>query len=82
MSNPPILQTPLNEEKNPRRDGEEATPSTIPIYQTYAKRQRLNPFSKQECTEEITCNTVIERTDSVHTIPSGGTPSTSQFQVL
>lgn len=28
MSNLSILQTPLNEEKNPKRDREEATPSS------------------------------------------------------
>ena len=52
MSNPSIVQTPLNEEKNPKRDREEATPSSRPVAQTYVKRQRLNPFSKQEFTEE------------------------------
>lgn len=82
MRNTPILQTPLNEEKNPKRDREDATPSSIPADQTYAKRQRLNPFYEQEYTEETIANTVAKRTNSVHTIPSGGTPSTSQFQVL
>jgi len=46
MSNPHILQTPLNEERNLKRDREEATPSSRPIAQNYVKRQRLNPFSE------------------------------------
>ena len=44
MNNPPILQTPLYEEKNPKRDREEATPSIGLVAQAYVKRQRLNPF--------------------------------------
>jgi type II secretory pathway component PulJ len=47
MSNPPVLQTPLNEERNLKRDREEATPSSRPIDQTFAKRQRLNPMQKK-----------------------------------
>jgi len=46
MSTPPILQTPLNEEKNTKRDGEDATPFSRPIAQTYVKRKRSNPFFK------------------------------------
>ena len=81
MSNPSILQTPLNEERNPKRDREEATPSSRPIAQTYVKRQRLNPFSEQGFTAETAGTTGAE---SRHTTPSGGTqePSTSQAQML
>jgi len=32
MSNPPILQTPLNEERNLKRDRDEATPYKLPRY--------------------------------------------------
>ena len=64
MSNPPILQTPLNEERNLKRDREEATPSSRPIDQTFSKRQRLNPYVKQEYAEETTGNIVVERTES------------------
>jgi len=84
MSNPPIVQTPLNEEKNPKRDREEATPSSRPIAQTYVKRQRLNPFSEQEFTEETAGTTGIERAKSRQTTPSRGTQEsyTSQAQML
>jgi len=82
MSNPPVLQTPLNEERNPKRDREEATPSSRPTNQTFAKRQRLNPYAKEEFIEETTGNTVAERVESMQTIPIGGTPSTSHMQVL
>jgi len=42
----------------------------------------LNPFSEEEFTEEREGNTLAKITGSMHTIPSGGTPSTSQVQVL
>jgi len=73
MSNPPILQTPLNEERNLKRDREEATPSSIPIAQTYAKKQRLNPYAEQEYIEETAGTSGAERTKSRHTTPFGGT---------
>lgn len=78
MRNPPILQTPLNEERNPKRDREKTIPSRKLVAQTYVKRKRLNPFSEQEFTEET------ERVESRKTTPSGGTqePSTSQAQIL
>lgn len=84
MRNPPILQAPLNEEMNLKRDREEATPSSRLVSQTYAKRQRLNPYVEQEYTEETWGASGEERTESRNTIPSGGTPepSTSQTQIL
>jgi len=84
MSNPPILQTPLNEERNLKRDREKATPSSRPFAQNYAKRQRLNPHSEQEYTEETTRTSRAERTESRHTTPSRGRqePSTSMAQML
>lgn len=45
--------------------------------QTFAKRKKLNPYVEQEYTEETTGNIVAEKTNSVHTIPSRGSPSTS-----
>lgn len=84
MRNPPIFKTPLNEERNPKRDIEEATPSSRAIAQTSVKRQRLNPFSKQDFTEETTGTAGTERVESKQTTPSGGTqePSTSHAQIL
>ena len=52
MSTPPVLQTPLNEEKGKKRDREEATPISGPAEQPGAKRQRLNPLSEEEIIEE------------------------------
>jgi len=54
----------------------------VPIDQTYAKRQRLNPLSKQEYTEETIGNTMAERSNRMQTIPIGGTSSISQIQAL
>lgn len=84
MSTLPIVKTPLNEEKNPKRDSEEATPSSRPISQAYVKRKRLNPFLKQEFIEEIARTTGTERAESKQTTPSRGTqePSTTQAQML
>ena len=78
MSTPPVVQTPLNEEKNPKRDRDEATPSSRPIAQTYAKRQRLTPFLEQEFTEEIARTTGTERAESRQATPSTQEPSTTQ----
>jgi len=77
MSTPPIVQTPLNEERNPKRYREEATPSGKAISQTYVKRKRLNPFSEQKFTEEIVGATSIEREGSIHATPSRGTQDSS-----
>lgn len=53
----------------------------MPIDQTYAKRQRLNPLSEEEFLK-IESDTVAEMSDSMQTILAGGTPSTSQIQAL
>ena len=84
MSTPPIVQTPLNEEINLKREKEEATPSGRAISQTYAKRKRLNPFFEQEFTEEIVGATSTKGEGSRHATPSRGTqePSTSHAQML
>lgn len=57
MSTPPVVQTPLNEEKCLKRNREGATTSARATAQAYAetsqdKRQRVNPVSKQQYTEE------------------------------
>lgn len=44
MGNPPIMHTPLNEEKNLKREREVATPASGPSYQPGAKRHKLNPY--------------------------------------
>ena len=79
MSTPPIVQTTLNEERNLKLDSEETTPLGRAISQTYVKRQRLNPFSEQEFTEEIVGATSKERKGNKHATAFGRTqePSTS-----
>lgn len=52
MGNPPVLQTPLNEENNLKRDREVATPTSGPSDQPSAKGHRLNPYSEEEFFEE------------------------------
>ena len=68
---------------------EGATPSEISTSQTYeetnqAKRQRVNPVSKEEYTEETAEVTSTKRDASRHATPFGGTlePSTSHTQML
>lgn len=89
MSTPHTLQTPLNEEKILKRTREEATTLGKEATQRYGetslvKRQRLNPISEQEFTEEIVGATGTEREGRRHATPSGGTlePSTSHTQML
>jgi len=54
MEDPPILQTPLNEEKSLKRDREVATPASGPSNQPSAKRHRLNSHLEEEYFEETT----------------------------
>lgn len=89
MSTPPILQTPLNEEKNIKINREEATTSGRETSQAYAetnkvKIQRINPVPEQEFIEETVWATSTKREEIMHTTPSGGTlePSTSYTQML
>jgi len=65
MGNPPVLQTPLNEEINIKRDREGTTPSSRPVDQTFAKRKGLNPYSKEEYTKDTTGNIVTQEIDSL-----------------
>lgn len=65
MSIPPVIQTPANEEKNPKRNGEEASSSaketTEELFEP-SKRPKLNPVSEQEeniASEEITDTVVM-----------------------
>lgn len=84
MSTPTILQTPQNEENNPKRNREGPSSlgmdtSNVQYEASQSKRPRLNPVSEQEDIEgsvEIT-NTKLDL--SKGTTPSGEThePSTS-----
>jgi len=82
MGNPPVLQTPLNEERNLKRDREVATPPSIPTHQPFAKRQRMNPYSAEEFIGETIESMRKEGVYSLQTFPTGGTPSSSQRQEL
>ena len=89
MSTPPVLQTPLNEEKSLKRNKEGVTPSERTTSQAYAetnqeKRQRINHVSEQQYTKETTNATTTEREGSRHATPSGAIiePSTSHTQIL
>lgn len=48
----PALQTPLNEERNKKRDRQATPPTGGPAEQPGSKRQRLNPPSEDEIIEE------------------------------
>lgn len=54
VGEPPILQTPLNEENNKKRDRELATPTSGPSEEPGAKRHRLNPLLEEDFFEETT----------------------------
>ena len=43
----PVLQTPLNEERDKKRDRQEETPTGGSTKQQGEKRQRLNPYSEE-----------------------------------
>lgn len=73
-----ILQTPLNEERNKKRDREIATLVSGPSEQPGAKRQRLNPLSEEEFVEETTTSQRKEGVDSHQTFSVGGTSTSSQ----
>ena len=59
MNIPPIIQTPLNEEKNPKRSGDEASGSAMETTDELMdprKRHKLNPIFEREdniASEEI-----------------------------
>lgn len=77
-----VLQTPLNEERNKKRDRETTTPASGPTGQPGTKRQRLNPLSEEEIGEETTDGQRDERVVSQQTFPLGGTSISSQRQEL
>lgn len=52
MGDPPILQTPLNEEKSLKRDRKVVTPTSGSSDQPGVKRHRLNPHLEEEFFEE------------------------------
>jgi len=83
MSTPPIMQTPHNKEKIPKRNREGASTlgmDTSNLQQETSKRKRLNPAFEQEYTEESTQDTNTEEERSRPTTPTKGMqePSTSQ----
>lgn len=61
---------------------EVATPSSRPIDQTFAKRQRLNLFSEEKLFVDTTRSLKREGGDSLCTFPIGGTTSSSSRQEL
>ncbi len=77
----PILQNPLNEERNKERDREVATPTSGPSEQSGIKRKRLNPLSEEDFFEETT-DSQRKGVDSQRTFPLGGTSTSSQRQEL
>jgi len=87
MSTPPIIQTPQNEEKIPKRNREGVSTSrraTSDFQQESNKRQRLNPTFEQEYTKDSSEVTNTGAKRSRPTTPSGGMqePSTSQTQMF
>ena len=57
MNIPPVLQTPTNEDRNPKRNREEASSSAMETTDeqfeiNYKKRPKLNPVTEQEDTIE------------------------------
>jgi len=65
----PVLQTPLNEERGKKRDRQEDTPVSGPAEKQGEKRQRLNPYPKEELLEETTGNLRSEATTEQQTPP-------------
>lgn len=78
----PSLQTPLNKERNKKRDMETTTPASEPSRQPGTKRQRINPLSEEEFVEETTDSQQEERVVSQQTFPLGGTSTSSKRQEL
>jgi len=74
----PALQTPLNEERNKKRDRKTTTPISGPTEQPGAKRQRLNPLSEEEIIEETRKSRRSKRETNQQTPPLGGTSPSSQ----
>lgn len=65
MSNPPVLQNPRNEERNPKRNMEEGSSFSMETTDEYFelwKRPKLNPVSEQEENIESVEITDIETT--------------------
>lgn len=66
----PALQTPLNEERSKKWDREETTPASGSTKQPEAKRQRVDPQTEEEISEEITGSPRKERETSQQTSTS------------
>jgi len=89
MSTLPVLQTPQNVEKNPKRNREEASSSgmgssNVQYEPSQIKRPRLNPILEQEDVEGSLEIANAELDMSKGTTPSRETkePSTSKTQIL
>jgi len=89
MINPLVLRTPTNEEKNPKRNREEASSSameTIDELFELRKRPKLNLVSKQEEnieSMEITDNeTMGQRSKDISASGETPQPSTSNTQLI
>lgn len=82
MGEPLILQTPLNDERNKKRDREVATPTSGPSEQPSIKNKSLNPLLEDEFFEETTDSQRKERVYSQQTFLVGGTSTSSQRQEL
>lgn len=77
ITEPPVMKTPLNEERNKKRDREKTTPASEPLGQPETKRQRLNPLSEEEFAKENIDSQREERMESQQTFPIGGTSTSS-----
>jgi len=89
MNTPVVLQTPQNQEKNPKRKREGASnsgmdTSNVQYEASQSKRPRLNPVSKQEDTKGLVEITNTELNMSKGIDPSGETqePPTLKTQML
>ena len=74
----PSLQSPLNEERNKKREREATTPISGPTEQPGENRQSLNPILEEELIEEPTDSLIGERATSRQTPPLRGTSTSSQ----
>lgn len=88
MSTPPIMKTPLNEEKNPKRGMEEGSCSgkkafNVQYERGQSKRPRLNPVSEHEYIDGSVEITNSEPERSKGTAPSEETkPPSSSFCII
>ena len=91
MNIPPVLKTPANEDKNPKRNREEGSSSTMETTDEQfeisdMKRPKLNPVTEQEDTidlVEITdTDTMVERSKIITASGETQQPSTPNTQLI